>query len=631
LPGNTPERLRHLLQRCLKKDPKRRLRDIGDAHADIEEIIGGTPGESSDVPAPSSISRRAAMLVSLIILVVGAIAGSFLRSVISPAAASNAGSTSAELRLEITTPPTTDPVSMAISPDGRKLVFVASAEGRSLLWLRALDSVESRPLAGTDDAAFPFWSPDNRSVGFFATGQLKRLDLDTQAVQVLAPANGGRGGAWTSDGTILFTAAPGNSPIVRIPATGGQPTVVVKQGRFPQLLPDGRHFIYFVPQAFTPESRGVWIARLDGTEARRLLDADAAAVYAASGHLLFVRNGTLHAQRLDSSTLTLTGDPFSMAAGMSVNEPPLVSALSTSSTGTIVYRPGSAGGMRQIVWVDRSGKELEKIGSPFSNIRSPSLSPDGSRVAFHQTVNGNADIWLLDVRRGILSRFTSDPAGDFFAEWSPDGSRLLLERNDKLYQKSATGAGPEQTVLSSEIPANPTSWSRDGRFILFYTELNPSMDIWGLALQGGAKPFPIVQTSFNERDARFSPDGQWIVFESNESGRTEIYVQPFPGPGGKVQISSNGGAMGRWRSDGKEMYYVDLDNQLMAVPIRLQRGAIEAGTPMPLFRTRIGGALQANSGPQYEVVPGGQRFLMNTVVDEIAAPITMILNWRAAP
>ena len=630
LPANAPARLRRLLQRCLNKDPKRRLRDIADAHADIEEIlVGDASTEPLNRPAVRSIQSRTAAILALIALVVGGIAGSILGPVVLPNVGSIPGPGPNELRLEIATPPTTDPVSIAISPDSRKLVFVATSEGRPALWLRSLGEVESHPVAGTDDATFPFWSPDSRSVGFFATGQLKRIDLDTGAVQALAAAPGGRGGAWTADGMILFTALPGNAPILRMPAAGGQPTPIVKEGRFPQLLPDGRHFIYFVPQAFAPESRGMWVARLDGSNARRLEDADAAAVYAAPGYLLFVRQGALLAQAFDPSTLTLTGNAFSLAAGMAVNEPPLVAALSASPAGTIVYRSGSAGGMKQVAWFDRSGRQLEKIGVPFSNMRSPSMAPDLSRVAFHRTVSGNSDIWLLDVRRGILSRSTSDPAGDFYPVWSPNGDRLMFNRKGDLYRKPANGAGAEELVLSTPTAKNPTSWSRDGRFVLSFTsEPNPSLDIWVLPLSGDTKPFPVVETSFDERYGQFSPDGRWIAFESNESGRVEVYVQPFPGPGNRVQISSNGGAMARWRNDGRELFYIGLDEQLMAVPIQQQAGTIEAGAPVPLFRTRSGGAQQANSGPQYEVAPDGQRFLVNTVAEEVPSPITVILNWR---
>jgi Tol biopolymer transport system component len=639
LPVSAPARFRHLLQRCLNKDPKRRLRDIGDAHTDLEEILAGgaVRGSSELSRTHAHAGRRSVALVAVLTLAVGATAGWVSRSSWWQDADSvrgPAGFKTSEVRFEITTPPTTDPVSLAISPDGQKLVFVAISDGRSLLWLRSLDAVASRPLPETDDATFPFWSPDNRSVGFFATGQLKRLDLATGAVQSLAAASGGRGGAWSTDGTILFTAGPGNNPILRMTATGGEPVVVVPQGRFPQLLPDGRHFIYFVPQAFTPESRGIWVARLDGTDRRRLVEADTAGAYASSGHLLFVRQGTLFAQGFDPSTLALGEDQFPVAGGVAVVEPPLLAALSTSAAGPVVYRTGSAGGLRQVAWFDRSGKQLERVGNPTSNIRSPALSPDGTRLAFHRSVNGNTDIWLLDVRRGVLSRFTSSNEGDFYPLWSPDGGRLVFGTNRDLFEKPAIGAGAEKVLLKTSTSKNPTSWSRDGRFVLYFiaiAEPSPNTDIWALPMQGDRKPFPVAETSFDERDGQFSPDGKWIAFQSNESGRLEVFIQPFPGPGTRMQISSNGGGMARWRDDGGELFYIGLDDQFMAVPLRLGSDTIEAGTPTPLFRTHVGGAQQSNSLAQYVVSRDGQRFLMNTLAEEEASPITVILNWKARP
>lgn len=635
VPAGAPARFGHLLQRCLHKDPKRRLRDIGDASIDIDEILshGAVPAsEKSSMPSGWGGWRLAA-LASAVTLLVGAAAGWGLRSSSWANAASSAGGAAAagasELRLEITTPPTTDPVSLAISPDGQKLVFVGTSEGLSLLWLRVLDAVMSRPLPGTDDAAFPFWSPDNQSIGFFASGQLKRLDLATGAVQSLAAAPGGRGGAWTNDGAILFTAQPGNAPILRIPATGGEPIAVVKEGRFPQLLPDGRHFTYFVPQAFTRENRGVWVAALDGSNTRRLVEADSAAVIAASGHLLFVRQGTLIAHPFDLATLTLSGNPFPLAAGMSVREPMMVAAVSTSNSGPIVYRIGSAGGMRRVAWLDRSGTKLETVGDVVSNIISPSMSPDGTRLAFHRTVNGNSDIWVLDLRRGLISRFTTHPAGEYYPLWSPDGSRLVFNRNGNLYQ-SAILSGGEKLLLETPVSKGATSWSRDGRFILYSTgEPNPTSDLWAFPVAGVSKPFPVAETKFNERDGQFSPDGKWIVFQSDESGRFEVYVQPFPGPGGKLQISSNGGAMARWRDDGRELFYIGLDDQLMSASIRTVGNTLDVGTPTPLFLTRVGGAQQANSLAQYVPSRDGKRFLMNTLADEEVSPITVVLNWKA--
>ena len=333
------------------------------------------------------------------------------------------------MRVDIATAPTTDPVSLAISPDGQKLVFVAISDGRSRLWLRSLSSGAARPLEGTDRASFPFWSPDSRSVAFFADGSLQRIDIDGGSIAVLADAVLGRGGAWNRDGDVLFAAGPAG-PILRISDAGGEPASVTRVETpaqvghaFPQFLPDGRHFLYYV--LGSPEASGVYIGELGGSETKRLLPADAAAVYAPSGHLLFIRRSTLYAQDFDAVQQELTGNPFPVAEGVAVDVDGQ-SALSVSGAGPIVYRTGAADAQRELVWFDQSGRETGTIGDPDLSRPAVSLSPDGRRVAVFRRVNSNIDIYLIEAERGVLSRFTADLADDIFPIWSPDGTRIVF-------------------------------------------------------------------------------------------------------------------------------------------------------------------------------------------------------------
>jgi serine/threonine protein kinase/Tol biopolymer transport system component len=550
LPVNTPPSIRRLLRRCLEKDRNERLRDIGDARIEIRDALAGADPDASALRAPGAVRSSRERLAWL-----GALAALTLALGISLSWALRPTPTASEMRVDISTPPSTAPFSLAISPDGRTIAFVATAEGQSRLWLRSLESGSAAAVKGTDGAESPFWSPDSRSVGFFADGKLSRLDVDGGSVRILAAAPGGQGGTWSRDDVILFASL--GIPISRVPATGGQPVTLsglAQRGSdfSPQFLPDGRHFLYYVRGG--PEARGVYVSDLEKRlDARRLLDSDTGAVYASSGHLVFIRQDTLFAQQFDPIRLELTGNPFTVAehAGVSPTGP------SVSSAGSIAYRTSSTGTKRQFVWFDRSGKALSQAGESVStSLSSPSLSLDGQRVALYRGVNGNVDIWLLETKRGVFSRLTTDPADDVMPVWSPSGDRILFSSNrtgvPDLYQKSLAKGGSEELLLSTAEPKYATDWSADGRFVLFNSQ-HPtrSGDIWALPLDGNGKPFPIVQTSADEQRGQFSPDVRWFAFQSNESGRAEIYVQPFPGPepGGQfrstVAVRYVGDAMGR--------------------------------------------------------------------------------------
>jgi len=638
LPADTPPGIRRLLRRCLQKDRNRRLQTAGDARIEIDEAPNepklDAPAPPSGVQSPHRLRWTALALVTLIL----ALAAVWIRRPVSTAPLLP------EVRLELSTRPTNEPVSLAISPDGQKIVYVAGSEALSPLWIRSLDSASARSMAGTEGATYPFWSPNSRSVGFFAQGRLKRIDTVSGFVETLTNAAAGRGGSWGPDGTIIFSASP-SSPILRLRPTGGEPVELTRlelhQGnhRFPQFFPDGKHFLYYAQGS--PETRGVYIGELDGQERRLWLDAAdtfGSAVWFSSGKVLFIRNGSLFAQNFDPIRVALTGNPFLVAAPPPGSPP--IRVMSASVAGPIAYRTAPAGGgRRQLVWFDRSGKEIGKVGGPGFGIQ-PQLSPDGHFVAMRINEGGNTDITLLEIGRSLLTRFTFDPEIDIRGVWSPDGSRIAFCSNRKgvynIYWKRATGSpGSEELLLETAQAAKPLDWSSDGRFLLYSQEERSGDDLWVLPLDGDRKPFPVVQTNYDESWAQFSPDGKWIAYASNESGEYQIYVQPFSGQGmvgGKRQISVNGGSYVQWRRDGKELFYLAPDSRLMAVPIRLvpDRQFVESGAPTPLFVTHLEGAWQAPPGREYVVSSDG-RFLVNTALEEPLSSISVILNWKAKP
>ena len=644
LPPKTPPAIHRLLRRCLVKDRARRLSDAGVARLEIDDA----PIEAAAIHHATSKAvgrfERIAWAVGLIAtVVVVTLLGSLRRTPPS----------TPEMRFEITTtPPTTSSSSFAIAPSGQLLVYTATINNRTQLWLRALDSTMARALAGTDGAQLPFWSPDERSIGFFSEGKLKRIEIDGGTVQTLAETIATGGGTWSRSGTIVYS--PNTSGrLFAVSQNGGAPKPVdglITPGghRAPQFLPDGRHFLY-TGVGFTPGAIAVFVGDLDGGATRRLIEADYARY--SSGHLLFVRQRTLLAQPFDPTAMTLTGRATVIAERLAAESMGLSASGSASDASTIIYRTAaadSAGGSRQFVWFDRMGAAVRSVGEPMdaSNL---SPAPDERHVVFQRTVDRNSDIWLADTERGLVTRLTSDPALDALPVASSDGRRVLFislrPGRIGLYVKATDGSGKDEPANMPPGQSNlPVDWSHDGRFILYRLFKRPGdnsepsvlptggkTDLWALPLDTKERPFPIVQTDFDSRDGQFSPDDKWIAYESDESGRWEIYLQRFPGPGGKERISIDGGTQVRWRRDGRELFYVALDGRMMAVPIRIDsRGDRWApGTPKPLFATSIGGPSPAFRRQEYIVSADGQRFLINTAVQNSgSAPLTIIVNWK---
>ena len=547
LPPDTPEGVRRLLRRCLQKDRKLRLRDIADARLEILEIEDAQNREEPVRLAPVAISSRRGERVIWGLMLAAAIGFAVLSQ-----SAARRRSPLPEMRVDVATPATTDAASMALSSDGQRIVFSAIAYGRSQLWLRSFDSGTSRPLAGTEGGISPFWSPDDKSIAFFSDSKLKRIDLDTETVRALANVPNVRGGTWNAEGVILVGTILG--PILRVPAAGGAAVPETHldpqqaSHRSPQFLPDGRHFLYRV----TGTGSGIYIGELGGAERQHLLDADLAA-YLPSQYVLFIRRSTLFAQRFNPAQLTLGGDPFPVA------EQVLGNALAVSNSETIAYRTGSAGGSRQATWFDRSGKEVGRLGGPEeASAADPSISRDGRQLAFWRNQTGRADIWLFDLMRGASTRLTFEEGNKYGPIWSPDGARIAFQSDPKgvfdLYSKSATGTGTEELLLTTPQSKTPTDWSPDGRFLLYRSGDSASgYDLWALPVSGEAgkrKPFPVIQTNFEESDGQFSPDGKWIAYQSDESGRFEIYLQPFAAPRRRRKAERQMAGVIRWRCAG---------------------------------------------------------------------------------
>ena len=635
LPPETGTGLRSLLRRCLQKDLARRLRHIGDARLELEELTVDGPSPSPAAQAAPRARERmgwaVAAALAVTVIVIGGVA---LTTATRPVSAPS------EMRLDVVTPPSPDPLSLAISPNGDKLVFTAMDEGVSRLWVRSLSAATAQPLKGTDLATHPFWSPDGRTIGFFADGKLKRINVEGGITQTLASAPIGAGGAWSSDGTIVFAPTVVGG-LLRVSSARGNTAQLTRnvpgkqEGHsFPHFLPDGRQFIFH--STGVSDSRGIYIGSLDGTEPRRLMEADTSGFVTAPGQLLFVRQGTLFAQSLDRTKLEPVGDPAAIADHLAFDANINLAAVSVSRAGPFVYRTGGASGQRQLVWFDRKGAQTGAIGGPDAAVLfNPDLSPDGRMAVFNRTVD-NQEVWMAEVARGILRRFTFDPGSDQVPAWSPDGKSITFSSNRKgaydLYQKPSNGPGSEQLLLETPENKFPMGYSPDGRFLLFRnTSPSTNWDLWALPLGGDRRPFPVVNTPFQEMMGEFSPDGGWIAYQSNESGQYEIYVQPFPEPGARVQISTAGGSQPRWRRDGKELFYVALDGRLMAARVGLGTGRqLEAlSTAEPLFMTRmVGGPVPSPQKQQYAVSADG-RFLINSRTDEATtSPITLVLNWK---
>jgi len=627
---DAPALVSRIISRCLVKDPDKRWQSITDVRTALEWVAEGL-GDAT--PRPVASRSRAGLPWAL--AAVGLAASAFM-VIQSVAARHEAAAAMDEEHVQIVAPATSDPYSLAISPDGRSLVFSVPEGQTNRLWLRSLSTGAARPIDGTDRASSPFWAPDGTSIGFFADGQLKRLDLPSGAVRSLARAEAWRGGSW-GDNVIIY--APGSlDPLYRIQATGGKPVAATRLDsaflghRSPHFLPDGRHFLFL---ASSPGSWGIYASGPD-MEPKKLFQADSDPIPIDSGHLLFVANGALFEQAFDAARWEIQGDPVPVVA-KSVASDVGLAAVTASRSGAIAYRTGSPR-KRQLEWFDRTGRPLGPVGAPDPNsMLNPDLSDDDSHVVFQRQTSEGWNLWTLDTTRGVPVRLTDDPAFKWCAIWSYDRRHIAFASNRRgpfdLYELDTSSGTRERLLLGSSLFKIPMDWSRDGKMLLYRTS-DPvtGSDLWALPLDGDAKPFPVANTRFDEREGQFSPDGHWVAYQSDESGRFEIYLQRFPDGGGKIPVSLNGGAQVRWNPNGRELFYIAPDGTLMAVPVTLDsdRHSANFGGAVALFQSNISlGAIPGANKQQYMVGASGQRFLISITPSDLTnSPIDLILHWK---
>jgi len=643
VPATCPPSVRRVLRRCLEKDPRHRLSAIGDARLDLEErepLVAPAPDVApTSSTRPSLFSRFWPAAVGVVLT---AAIAAVLWTTVSRGAAPAVIS-----RVSILAPPDAsiypDSTGVAISPDGTMVAFLIGSVVRSetQLWIRSLDSMVARHLEDADGATLPFWSPDSRHIGFFTTnGKLKTIAATGGRAEALCDAPNGRGGVWTPSNVILFTPEAGG-PLYRISASGGTATPVTKLDasrreyghRFPTLLPDGQHFLY----ASLPGKNGLFdiFAGSLADDSRTFIGAmDAAPVYADPGWLLFARQGVLTAQPFDAKRLTLAGDPVSLGDEPAFILDPAQSwtagrSVSLSQTGALAYF--SAPSPNTIAeWYDASGRNTGTLDIPPGHYESATISPDGTHaVIVRSTSPSESTLWLVDLTRASASPLTAGRGRNDTPAWSPDGKRIVFAADrdgaQDIFVKNIVDATPEQPLFRSDVPfKGPSGWSPDGKWIIV-TELDPvtSQNIWLLPSAGGRALVPFVQGPLRDRGGSSSPDGHWLAYWSDDTGRFELYLESFPKPGHKVQVSQGGSAAAWWTRDGRQLLFVGDDLR------RLWRVSVEAGATLHVGTPQPLAVFPANL-VWIDAMPDRQRFLVLTPERTSTGSITVVQNWRAA-
>jgi eukaryotic-like serine/threonine-protein kinase len=645
LEQRAPAALQHLMKTCLIKSPEKRRQSAHDVALDLEWIAAGQGDPRAKAPVRSTWKWIAA--AAIVVGIVGAALALTTRQPAAPA-----------MRVSVLPPEKASYESFpGLSPDGRRVAFCARGpSGERILWIRSLDSATATPIGGSEGATDPFWSPDGRDLGFFAQGKLKRVSAETgsavAAVRTLADTPDPRGGTWSPDGTIVF-AQKIEDGLYRVPAAGGEvtPVTTLDRGkletshRWPQFLADGRHLLYFARSSMH-EHQGIYVGTPGSKDWKLILrtpfNAIAVALPAQAlrgrlfgadrGHLLFMREQTLLAQQFDLDRLELRGEPVPVAESVGAT----MNRVKVSAAAAHLVHLTNMDETRPFSWFDRAGKIL---GQSMAVGDNPSLSPDGKQIAFNRVdpQGGGGDIWIEDVSRRVLTRLTTDRSYDWIPVWSPDGSRIAFASNRDvsmdLYEKAVRTSEPERQILKSGKHKRPSDWSRDGQFLLFQQEEpGRGWDVWALPMTGNRKPFPVVQSDFNETSAVLSPNGKWLAYASDEAGSWQVYVQAFSADAGlatpaRWRISADGGIQPRWRADGNELVYVTQDGRIVGVAVSTGK-AFEAGATTPLFDSD---ARFEFDGNDYDVTPDGKRLVMARAAEGgNPTPLTLILNWPAA-